>query len=140
MNLSEYLSDISLNYFSLLRRLSSKYDLTLSQSLLLLYVPYDGISVSDLSEKLGVDISTMTRNIQRIDKQGLIERKPNENDKRSIKLFLSSRGQKLTLLLNDDIANQLSSILDKYDFEQIEKIQESLESVGWNLYLNRKDL
>ena len=92
------------------------------------------------AEKLGVDISTMTRNIQRIDKQGLIERKPNENDKRSIKLFLSSRGQKLTLLLNDDIANQLSSILDKYDFEQIEKIQESLESVGWNLYLNRKDL
>jgi len=82
----------------------------------------------------------MTRNIQRIDKQGLIERKPNENDKRSIKLFLSSRGQKLTLLLNDDITNQLSSILDKYDFEQIEKIQESLESVGWNLYLNRKDL
>ena len=82
MNLAEYLSDISLNYFSLLRRLSSKYDLTLSQSLLLLYVPYDGISVSDLSEKLGVDISTMTRNIQRIDKQGLIERKPNENDKR----------------------------------------------------------
>ena len=86
---AEYLSDISLNYFSLLRRLSSKYDLTLSQSLLLLYVPYDGISVSDLSEKLGVDISTMTRNIQRIDKQGLIKRKPNENDKRSIKLFLS---------------------------------------------------
>ena len=82
MNLAEYLSDISLNYFSLLRRLSSKYDLTLSQSLLLLYVPYDGISVSDLSEKLGVDISTMTINIQRIDKQGLIERKPNENDKR----------------------------------------------------------
>ena len=82
----------------------------------------------------------MTRNIQRIDKQGLIERKPNENDKRSIKLFLSRRGRKLTLLLNDDIANQLSSILDKYDFEQIEKIQESLESVGWNLYLNRKDL
>ena len=75
MNLAEYLSDISLNYFSLLRRLSSKYDLTLSQSLLLLYVPYDGISVSDLSEKLGVDISTMTRNIQRIDKQGLIELK-----------------------------------------------------------------
>ena len=78
--------------------------------------------------------------IQRIDKQGLIERKPNENDKRSIKLFLSRRGQKLTLLLNDDIANQLSSILDKYDFEQIENIQQSLESVGWNLYLNRKDL
>ena len=140
MNLTEHLSDISLNYFALLRKLSSKYDLTLSQALLLLYVPYDGISVSDLSEKLGVDISTMTRNIQRIDKQGLIKRIPNEHDKRSIKLFLSKRGQKIVLLLNDDISNRISSILSKYDFEQIEQIQNSLESVGWNLYLNRKDL
>ena len=140
MNLTEHLSDISLNYFALLRKLSSKYDLTLSQALLLLYVPYAGISVSDLSEKLGIDISTMTRNIQRIDKQGLIKRIPNEHDKRSIKLFLSKRGQKIVLLLNDDISNRISSILSKYDFEQIEKIQESLESVGWNLYLNRKDL
>ena len=105
-----------------------------------MYVPFDGISVSDLSEKLGVDISTMTRNIQRIQKQGLIERKPNESDRRSIKLFLSNRGQKIVLLLNDDISNQLSSILSKYDFEQIEQILHALESVGWNLYLNRKDL
>ena len=140
MNLIEHLSDISLNYFALLRKLSSKYDLTLSQALLLLYVPSDGISVSDLSEKLGVDISTMTRNIQRINKQGLIKRRPNENDKRSIKLFLSKRGQKIVLLLNDDISNKISSVLSKYDFEQIEQIQNSLESIGWNLYLNRKDL
>ncbi|MBC21802.1 MAG: hypothetical protein CMG54_02785 [Candidatus Marinimicrobia bacterium] len=140
MNLIEHLSDISLNYFALLRKLSSKYDLTLSQALLLLYVPYDGISVSDLSEKLGIDISTMTRNIQRINKQGLINRRPNENDKRSIKLFLSKRGQKIVLLLNDDISNKISSVLSKYDFEQIEQIQNSLESIGWNLYLNRKDL
>ena len=140
MNLIEHLSDISLNYFALLRKLSSKYDLTLSQALLLLYVPYDGISVSDLSEKLGIDISTMTRNIQRINKQGLIKRRPNENDKRSIKLFLSKRGQKIVLLLNDDISNKISSVLSKYDFEQIEQIQNSLESIGWNLYLNRKDL
>ena len=140
MNLIEHLSDISLNYFALLRKLSSKYDLTLSQALLLLYVPSDGISVSDLSEKLGIDISTMTRNIQRINKQGLINRRPNENDKRSIKLFLSKRGQKIVLLLNDDISNKISSVLSKYDFEQIEQIQNSLESIGWNLYLNRKDL
>ena len=140
MNLIEHLSDISLNYFALLRKLSSKYDLTLSQAILLLYVPSDGISVSDLSEKLGIDISTMTRNIQRINKQGLINRRPNENDKRSIKLFLSKRGQKIVLLLNDDISNKISSVLSKYDFEQIEQIQNSLESIGWNLYLNRKDL
>ena len=140
MNFTEYLSDISLNYLALLRKLSSKYDLTLAQALLLLYVPFDGISVSDLSEKLGVDISTMTRNIQRIHKQGLVTKKPSTTDKRSIQLFLSQRGQKVVSLLNDDISARLETFFDKYDFEQIEQIQQSLESVGWNLYLNRKDL
>tara|TARA_B110000263_G_scaffold52490_1_gene43950 strand:- start:565 stop:987 length:423 start_codon:yes stop_codon:yes gene_type:complete len=140
MNITEHLSDISLNYFALLRKLSSKFDLTLSQALLLLYVPFDGITISDLSDKLGIDISTMTRNIQRIEKQGLIERRKNLNDKRSIKLNLSTRGKKIIHLLNDDISNNLSPILKKYDFDKIEQIQSSLESLGWDLYLFRKDL
>ena len=140
MSITEHLCDVSLNYFALLRKLSSKFDLTLSQSLLLLYVPFDGVTISDLSDKLGVDISTMTRNIQRIEKIGLIERSKNLNDKRSIKLHLSNRGKKIIALLNDDITNNLSPILKKYDFEKIEKIKSSLESLGWDLYLFRKDL
>tara|TARA_B100000953_G_C17798802_1_gene351426 strand:- start:41 stop:463 length:423 start_codon:yes stop_codon:yes gene_type:complete len=140
MNITEHLSDISLNYFALLRKLSSKFDLTLSQALLLLYVPFDGITITDLSDKLGIDISTMTRNIQRIEKQGLINRRKNLNDKRSIKLNLSTHGKKIINLLNDDISNNLSPILKKYDFDKIEQIQSSLESLGWDLYLFRKDL
>ena len=49
MSITEHLSDVSLNYFALLRKLSSKFDLTLSQSLLLIYVPFEGVSISDLS-------------------------------------------------------------------------------------------
>ena len=137
MNITENLSDISLNYFALLRKLSSKFDLTLSQALLLLYVP---LSVSNLSDKLGIDISTMTRNIQRIEKQGLIKRSKDLNDKRSIKLNLSSRGIKLVKNLNHDIHLNLEPILQRYDFDKIEQIQSSLESLGWDLYLHRKDL
>ena len=48
MNITEHLSDISLNYFSLVRKLASKFDLTLSQTLVLLYIPFDGITISDL--------------------------------------------------------------------------------------------
>ena len=68
MNMIENLSDISLHYFALIRKLSSKFELTLSQALVLLYIPFDGITISDLSQKLGIDISTMTRNIQRIER------------------------------------------------------------------------
>lgn len=140
MNITENLSDISLNYFALLRKLSSKYDLTLSQALLLLYIPFDGVSVSNLSDKLGLDISTMTRNIQRVEKQGLVKRSKNLSDKRSIKLNLSNRGTKLVKNLNNDIYQNLKPILQKYDFDKIEQIQSALELLGWDLYLYRKDL
>ena len=103
MSVIENLSELSLQYFALVRQLSSKFELTLSQTLILLSIPFDGVTISNLSEKLGIDISTMTRNIQRIEKKNLVKRLPNPNDKRSIKLFLSQRGLTLTNSINFEI-------------------------------------
>ena len=140
MNMIENLSDISLHYFALIRKLSSKFELTLSQALVLLYIPFDGITISDLSQKLGVDISTMTRNIQRIERKQLINRTPNLNDKRSIKLLLSPRGQNIANSLNKEMAENLQKIIDKYDFEQSNQLNNNLESLGWDLYLYRQNM
>tara|TARA_B100000029_G_C17397633_1_gene895794 strand:- start:271 stop:693 length:423 start_codon:yes stop_codon:yes gene_type:complete len=140
MDIVENISDLSLNYFSLIRKLSSKFELTLSQALILLYIPFDGITVSDLSNKLGVDISTMTRNIQRIEKKLLINKKPNINDKRSIKLVLSSRGKEISNAINKEISNNIDSIISKYDIEEHHKIKNSIESLSWHLYLHRENL
>ena len=140
MNISENLSDISLNYFALVRKISSKFELTLSQTLVLLYIPFDGVTISDLSNKLGIDISTMTRNIQRIEKKGFINKKPNLNDKRSIKVALSHRGQKISQSISKDIQDNLDNIFQKYDFAEIQKIHDLLESIGWDLHLYRQDI
>ena len=140
MNMIENLSDISLHYFALIRKLSSKFELTLSQALVLLYIPFDGITISDLSQKLGVDISTMTRNIQRIERKQLINRTPNLNDKRSIKLLLSLRGQNIANSLNKEMAENLQKIIDKYDFDQSNQLNNNLESLGWDLYLYRQNM
>ena len=140
MNIVENLSDISLHYFALVRKVSAKFDLTLSQSLILLYIPFDGITVSNLSQKLGIDISTMTRNIQRIEKKQLITRVPNLNDKRSIKLLLSSRGKSIASNLNQNMSDSVQKILDKYDFDTANQIVNNLESLGWNLYLYRQNI
>lgn len=140
MNISENLSDISLHYFALIRKISSKFELTLSQTLVLLYVPFDGITISDLSNKLGIDISTMTRNIQRIQTKGLINKVPNLNDKRSIKVELSNRGEKIAGSVSQDIQHNIEKIFQKYDFKDIQKIHDLLESLGWELYLYRQDI
>ena len=110
MTIIENLSELSLQYFALLRQVSSKYELTLSQSLILLSTPFDGITISELSDKLGIDISTMTRNIQRIEKKKLLQRNQNPNDKRSIKIELSKRGSTLAESINLEISNNIQKI------------------------------
>ncbi len=140
MSIIENLSEISIQYFALVRQLSSKFELTLSQTLILLSISFDGITISDLSEKLGIDISTMTRNIQRIEKKGLIKRLPNPDDKRSIKLFLSKRGSTLSNSLNLDISQSLDMILSKYDIKVSNQIKNNLENLSWEIYLHRQNL
>ena len=137
MNNLENLSDISVNYFALLRKYASKYDLTLSQSLILLYIPFDGINISDISNKLGLDISTMTRNLKRIEKRGLLSRKNNNYDKRSYKIYLSDRGIKQINTLRDELGEKIQSIFNKLALFDQEQIANLLEGLGWNLFLYR---
>ena len=140
MHIAENLSDISLHYFNLARQIASKFDLTLSQALVLLYIPFDGITISHLSHKLGVDISTMTRNIQRIEKKGFLERILNADDKRSVKLLLSSKGQKISTSLNEEIKNHIHEIINKYDIDKSQSINNNLETLSWDLYLYRENI
>ena len=140
MSVVENLSELSLQYFALVRQLSSKFELTLSQTLVLLSIPFDGITLSELSEKLGIDISTMTRNIQRIEKKNLIKRLPNPDDKRSIKLFLSQRGNTLANSINLEISVSLEQIIEKYDLKVSNQIKNNLENLSWDIYLYRQNL
>tara|TARA_B100001123_G_C14790331_1_gene820154 strand:+ start:183 stop:608 length:426 start_codon:yes stop_codon:yes gene_type:complete len=140
MSIIENLSELSIQYFALVRQLSAKFELTLSQTLILLSIPFDGLTISDLSDKLGIDISTMTRNIQRIEKKNLIKRAPNPDDKRSIKLFLSKRGSTLSNSINLDISTSLEKILKKYDLKLSAQIKNNLENLSWDIYLHRQNL
>ena len=140
MTIIENLSDISLHYFALVRQLSSKFEITLSQTLVLISLPFDGITISDLSEKLGIDISTMTRNIQRMEKKQLIKKTPNPNDKRSIKIILTRRGTLLNESLNKDISSSINKVISQYDLKTSNNIKNHLEHLSWDLYLLRKQL
>ena len=140
MTIIENLSDVSLHYFALVRQLSSKFEITLSQTLVLISLPFDGITISDLSEKLGIDISTMTRNIQRMEKKKLIKKTPNPNDKRSIKIILTKRGALLNESLNKDISDSINKVISQYDLKTSNNIKNHLEHLSWDLYLLRKQL
>ena len=54
----------------------------------------EGLLPSELAEKTAQDRPTITGLLDRLDKEGWIERKPDENDRRSLKVYLTPYAKK----------------------------------------------
>ena len=133
MNLSEYILEINNHFSSILRMISSSNNVTLEQGKLLLCIPYDGISMTDLSKELGIDISTLTRNAQKLIDKNLIKKKKDDYDKRKIIIVLTIKGEKLRELLEDSLDLFKNKLFDRIDVKERETIETTLENLNWHL-------
>jgi DNA-binding MarR family transcriptional regulator len=61
----------------------------------------DGLTISEMGEKLLIKNSTMTALIDRMERDGLVRRVRATNDRRAVKVFLSERGTRL----KDEVPN-----------------------------------
>jgi DNA-binding MarR family transcriptional regulator len=85
------------------RRVSQIYDqhlepfgLTVTQYGVLSHLAtYDGISIGELAEKLVMDPTTLTRNLRPLEREGLVEAKPDRHDRRARSLGLTVKGRKV---------------------------------------------
>lgn len=73
------------------------------------------LRMKELAEKLGVTTGTLTVTVDRLEKKGLIERKPHETDRRSYRVVLTRCGEKhftrhheFHLKLTEEIASALT--------------------------------
>ena len=82
MYLLENLNDINNCYTKIIRNIGNENSLTFEQSKFLISIPYDGILLTELAFRLGIDNSTLTRNIQKLNQKNLIEIKNDFYDKR----------------------------------------------------------
>lgn len=55
----------------------------------------DGLTPRELSERLGVEMPTVTRTVQRMLRDGLVRREAHPADARSVCIFLAPRGVEL---------------------------------------------
>ncbi len=53
---------------------------------------YQGLRMKELAERLGVTTGTLTVGIDKLEKMGLVARKPHENDRRSWLIVLTEKG------------------------------------------------
>ena len=113
MNYGEFISSFLIDLQRLFRLDISIKDITYSQVLAIISIPNDGIEMSELARKLGLDNSTITRLMMRLEDKGWVGRKQSKRDKRAIKVFLRTKG----LILQQDIEKKIESIGEKVKAE-----------------------
>jgi len=133
MNYGEFISSFLIDLQRLFRLDISIKDITYSQVLAIISIPNDGVEMSELARKLGLDNSTITRLMIRLEDKGWVGRKQSKRDKRAIKVFLRTKG----LILQQDIEKKIESIGEKVkaeiDDEKRESILEHLFTFQWGL-------
>ncbi|KDR94791.1 MarR family transcriptional regulator, 2-MHQ and catechol-resistance regulon repressor [Peptoclostridium litorale DSM 5388] len=96
--------------------------------LLILSIEEDGMALCDIGKRMLVTRANMTGLVDRMVKEGLVEKKVNPEDKRSIKAYLTPKGidlfesvkdkhiefsEKMTRSLSEEEKKQLSHLLQK---------------------------
>ena len=131
MNIPELLTDLTTHYNALIRNAASQLSLTASQAFHLLSIPHDGIPMSHLAHKLGLDTSTLTRNIQKLEKMELIKRRQGSYDKRVQKAELTEKGEEMIELLDESLQKMNNTFMEHMDLDSQENITDILEKIVW---------
>ena len=133
MHYGEFISSFLIDIQRLFRTEISINDMTYSQVLAMISIPSDGIEMSELSRKLGLDNSTITRLIVRLEKKGWVSRKKGIRDKRAIIVFLKTGGLKIQQDIEKKIENIGEKIKLEIDDPKRESLLEHLYIFQWSL-------
>jgi len=133
MEVGELLTDLTLTLSALHRRSVSHTGLTVPQSFVLSIVPSEGVDMSTLALRLGLDNSTVTRLVATLEKKNYLERRREEHDGRVVSVYLTEQGEEtVTLLeLSEDKLGEI--VLESIPEEKRAQLKEILEEFLWNL-------
>ena len=107
-------------------RIKNELDLTSSQWKVILALNYfNGISQKELASKIFVDGSTLVPVIDKMESNGLVERKPDENDRRNNLIFLTKKSQSVV----DSIIEIILQLRKEFYKGISQKEQDNLQTV-----------
>ena len=133
MHYGEFISAFLIDLQRLFRSELLIKNMTYSQVLAIISIPVDGIEMSELARKLGLDNSTVTRLIVRLEKKGWVYREKSRRDKRAIIVVLNNKGLKIQQHIEKKIESIGERVKIEIDDEKRESILEYLYTFQWGL-------
>jgi DNA-binding MarR family transcriptional regulator len=133
MNQGELFTSFLIDLQRIFRTKIVPKELSYSQILAILVIPDDGIEMSELAWVMGLENSTITRLIARLETNGFLKREKSRIDKRSIIVLLKNKG----LIIQKNIEKKSDLIGQEIflndDPIQKETILENLSLFQWAL-------
>ena len=131
----EELLHINTNFLTILRKLSYEEGITLQQSLILFHISSAGISMSNLADRLGLNASTITRNIEKLENKHLIYRQKCSSDSRKVNVYKSKNGASI----GNSIETKANKVF-KNSIDQTNTLKDLLQKMNWKLtIMNEKN-
>ena len=137
MNIIELSNDFCQNHLTCIRRASNILHITYTQAMCLQAIPFRGISQAELAKKLNIDISTLSRNLDKLISKQILFKEESIQDKRTHVVKLTELGENLyddvSWKLNESV-NEINNFLD---YDQIEPLINSITLINW--YFSKKN-
>lgn len=93
----------------------------------------EGINQSGLAELLEVEPITLCRLMDRMEKSGLVERRPDPEDRRAHRLFITEQSRQSSAELSSIGATLMAEVTDGLSPEELETLQSLLLRLRSNL-------
>jgi len=94
---------------------------------------FEGLKQSELAEVLDLQPISLTRLLDRLAKNGLIERRPDPHDRRANRLYLTPAARPLLKQLSGLGEDVMTTVLGKLDDAARERLMRDLDAIKDNL-------
>ena len=94
-----------------------------------LFSPEKSVRVRDISEELGITPGGISQQVDTLVKMGLLERKPDEKDRRAVCITLSEKGEEINEWVDQFLTNLFQKLLADVPEEKRYVFAEVLDSM-----------
>ena len=138
MNLSELIADLYTNVLFVFKKVAKNNNISSSQLLCIYAIPSKGISQSELAKILCLDLSTLSRNLNKLIIKEIVNKSSSSFDSRKQNIFLTDAGEKLYIEILNDLNQELNTLYEFSDnSDDFDSIINSLSRLNWFLCKNR---
>mgnify|MGYP001357618054 FL=1 len=133
MSYGEILRTLYIELTSFYKSRIDLHEASFQQMIAIIVIPVEGIEMSGISGKLGIDNSTATRLIDGLVLKNWVSRSKDEKDKRITMVELTKEGKKMQILYEKELDKFGEDIKKIVSYNDRQQLIEAISRLNWAL-------